>query len=114
MRRGLLLERGSLRENLKVKAALLAFSGAVLSSKVPVGYVDLRVFAHATEDPERVLAAVRNVLPSELVDSVVFSRSSLTGHYGNPIVLFEARVRDKFWFGVDGQGSFGCRDLEAS
>jgi RNA binding exosome subunit len=73
----------------------MTFSGAVLSSKAPVGYVDLRVFAHATEDPERVLTAVRNVLPPELVGSVVFKRSSLVGHYGNPIVLFEARVKDR-------------------
>ena len=73
----------------------MTFSGAVLSSKAPVGYVDLRVFAHATEDPEKVLAAVRNVLPSESVDSVVFRRSSLAGHHGNPIVLFEARVKDR-------------------
>jgi RNA binding exosome subunit len=28
-------------------------SGAVLSSKAPVGYIDVRVFAHATEDAER-------------------------------------------------------------
>jgi len=66
-----------------------------LSSKAPVGYVDLRVFAHATEDPERVLVAVRNLLPSESVDSVVFKRSNLTGHHGNPILLFEARVKER-------------------
>ena len=73
----------------------MTFSGAVLSSKAPVGYVDLRVFAHATEDPEPVLTAVRNVLPPELVGSVVFKRSDLVGHHGNPIVLFEARVKDR-------------------
>jgi RNA binding exosome subunit len=73
----------------------MTFSGAVLSSKTPVGYIDLRVFAHATEDPERVLTAVRNVLPSESVDSILFKRSSLAGHHGNPIVLFEARVKDR-------------------
>lgn len=73
----------------------MTFSGAVLSSKTPVGYIDLRVFVHATEDPERVLTAVRNVLPSESVDSVLFKRSSLAGHHGNPIVLFEARVKDR-------------------
>lgn len=73
----------------------MTFSGAVLSSKAPVGYVDLRVFAHATEDPERVLTAVRNVLPPESIGSVVFKRSSLVGHHGNPIVLFEARIKDR-------------------
>lgn len=66
-----------------------------MSSKSPVGYVDLRVFAHATEEEDKVLMAVRNVLPSESIDSVSFSRSNLTGHHGNQIVLFEARIKDK-------------------
>jgi RNA binding exosome subunit len=66
-----------------------------LSSKAPVGYIDLRVFAHATEDPEKVLTAVRNTLPSELVDRVTFGRANLTGHHGNPIILLEARIKDR-------------------
>jgi RNA binding exosome subunit len=70
-------------------------SGAVLSSKAPVGYVDVRVFAHATEDTEKVMTAIRNVLPSELVDTVVFRKTSLKGHHGNSIVLLEARVKER-------------------
>ena len=70
-------------------------SGAVLSSKAPVGYVDVRVFAHATEDTEKVMTAIRNVLPSELVDTVVIRKTSLTGHHGNSITLLEARVKER-------------------
>ena len=66
-----------------------------LSSKNPIGYIDIRVFAHATEDPEKVLIAVRNMLPPETLDTITFKKSSLTGHHGNPIILFEARVNDK-------------------
>jgi RNA binding exosome subunit len=55
----------------------------------------VRVFAHATEDEEKVLTAVRSVLPTELVDAVVFRKTQLTGHHGNPITLFETRVKDK-------------------
>jgi RNA binding exosome subunit len=66
-----------------------------LSSKNPIGYIDIRVFAHATEDPEKVLIAVRNMLPPETLDAITFKKSSLTGHHGNPIILFEARVNDK-------------------
>jgi RNA binding exosome subunit len=73
----------------------MKFGDAVLSSKAPVGYIDLRIFAHATEDPDRVLTAARNVLPSETVDNVSFEKVTLTGHDGNPIVLFEARIKDK-------------------
>jgi RNA binding exosome subunit len=70
-------------------------SGAVLSSKAPVGYVDVRVFAHATEDTEKVVTAIRNVLPSQLVDTIVFRKTSLTGHHGNSITLLEARVIER-------------------
>jgi RNA binding exosome subunit len=66
-----------------------------VSSKPPIGYIDVRVFAHATEDPEKVLAAVHNLLPEELGGNVVFRKAGLTGHHGNPIVLFETKLTDK-------------------
>ena len=66
-----------------------------MSSKPPIGYIDVRVFAHATEDSEKVLVAVRNLLPVELGESVVFQKTRLSGHHGNPIVLFEAKLADK-------------------
>jgi len=55
----------------------------------------VRVFAHATEDSEKVLAAVRNLLPVELGEEVVFEKTRLSGHHGNPIVLFEVKLADK-------------------
>ncbi len=66
-----------------------------MSSKAPVGYVKVRVFSHATEDPEKVQAAVRHTLPEDLAQQVVFGENSLTGHHGNPITLFEAKLKDK-------------------
>ncbi len=66
-----------------------------MSSKVPLAYIDLRVFAHATEDPERVLSAVRSIIPLELTETVVFKKSSLTGHHGNPIMILETRIKEK-------------------
>jgi RNA binding exosome subunit len=66
-----------------------------LSSKIPIGYIDIRVFAHATEELEKILNAVRNILPEELVDTITFKKTSLTGHHGNPITLLEARVKEK-------------------
>ena len=64
-------------------------------SKLPIGYIEIRVFAHATEDTEKVLVAVRNTLPEAVGESVVFERTALTGHHGNPIVLFEAKLEDR-------------------
>jgi RNA binding exosome subunit len=55
----------------------------------------MRVFAHATEDPEKVLTAVRNILPKRLSENAAFQKTSLTGHHGNPIILFEAKFTDK-------------------
>jgi hypothetical protein len=66
-----------------------------VSSKTPLGYVDIRVFAHATEDLEKVLTAARNTLPTEANENAVFQKTSLTGHHGNPIVLFQAKITDK-------------------
>jgi len=66
-----------------------------MSSKPSIGYIDVRVFAHATEDLEKVLTAIRNVLPMKLSETVVFHKTSLTGHHGNPIILFETKLTDK-------------------
>jgi hypothetical protein len=73
----------------------MTISDAVLSSKVQVGYIDIRVFAHATEDPERVLTATRNTLPRESIDTVTFKKANLTGHHGNPIILYETKIKEK-------------------
>ena len=66
-----------------------------MSSKPPIGYIDIRVSAHATEDTEKVEAAVRNLLPTELAETLIFQKTSLTGHHGNPIILFTAQLTDK-------------------
>lgn len=66
-----------------------------MHSKTPIGYIDVRAFAHATEDPEKVLTAIRNTLPKELGENAVFQKTSLTGHHKNPIILFETKLTDK-------------------
>ncbi len=55
---------------------------------VPVHYIDLRTFGYATEDRRRVVAALRQLLPD---DHPVESHES-TGHYGDPIMVYSARV----------------------
>lgn len=64
-------------------------------SQLPVAYIDIRFSAHATEDLDKVVTAVQNVLPSDHVEDVTFSSSSLEGHYGNPITFFETRIKNK-------------------
>ena len=62
---------------------------------MPIGYIDIRAFAHATEDLDKVLAAIRIVLPPEKTDKLFFRKVNLTGHHGNPITLIEARIKEK-------------------
>ena len=66
-----------------------------MSSKPPIAYIDIRVFAHATEDPTKVQTAVQNLLPEELAQTLVFEKTECTGHHGNPIILFTAKLEDK-------------------
>ena len=64
-------------------------------SKFPVAYIDIRVFAHATEDQDKVIAAARNVISPEHWETNQFKKTSVTGHHGNPIVLLETRIEDE-------------------
>ncbi len=64
-------------------------------SHIPVAYVDIRFFVHATEDLNKVVEAVCRLLPTDHVDEIIFKRSNLKGHFGNPITLFETRIKKK-------------------
>ncbi len=66
-----------------------------MSFKSSVGYVVVRVFAHATEDEEKVLTAVRNILPEEAHAEADLQKKCLAGHHGNPILLLETKLRAK-------------------
>jgi hypothetical protein len=59
-------------------------------ASVPFHYVDLRTFCYATEDEKRVEQALRAFLPEDYeVD-----RAESTGHHGDRIVVFSARVEN--------------------
>jgi len=62
---------------------------------MPIAYIDIRFFVHSTEDVNKVVHAAQRILPPDYVDSVSFKRSSLRGHYGNPITLFETRIKGR-------------------
>ena len=66
-----------------------------MSAKPPIAYIDIRVFAHATEEPFKVQKAVQNLLPTALSQTLLFEKTSCTGHHGNPIILFTSKLTDK-------------------
>ncbi len=56
-----------------------------------MAHAEISVFAHATEDPEKVEKAVRNLIPA-LGRNVQLALSEMLGHHGNPILRFEAEL----------------------
>jgi len=49
-------------------------------------WIEVRAFCHATEEEDRVLAALRTVMPE-----VEPRREVLAGYFGNPLLLLTAR-----------------------
>jgi RNA binding exosome subunit len=43
----------------------------------------------------KVLDAARHILPQTHIQNIIFEKSSLHGHYGNAITLFESNIKDK-------------------
>ena len=64
-------------------------------SQTPVAYIDIRFSVHATEDLDKVIDAVQQVLPADHIDDIVLKKKALRGHYGNPIALFDTRIKKK-------------------
>jgi len=62
---------------------------------MPIACIDISFFAHATEDENKVIRAVRHLLPTAQIENIIFKKSSLRGHHGNPITLFEAKLKEK-------------------
>ncbi|MBX5326710.1 MAG: RNA-binding domain-containing protein [Candidatus Bathyarchaeia archaeon] len=60
-----------------------------------ISYIDIRVFSHATEDENKVMEAVKKILPSEFAEEIAFEKHDTRGHHGNPITFFETRIKDK-------------------
>lgn len=66
-------------------------AGAVRDGMAPLSSARLSVFAHATEDEPKVLAALKTLLPK----GVEPKHTRLRGHYGNPIVVLEAVLKNR-------------------
>lgn len=64
-------------------------------SQLPIAYIYIRFCAYATEDLDKVVTAVQNVLPNDYIEDITFSRINLEGHYGNPITFFETKIKKK-------------------
>ena len=54
--------------------------------------VEISTIAHATDDLDKVQQVLTRLIPDALKGRQLFTRRYMEGHYGNPIVTFEARL----------------------
>jgi RNA binding exosome subunit len=59
-----------------------------LRPKKAIHSISVRVFAHATENESKVLAALRLIVP----EHISVDRLSVVGHFGNPMIILTART----------------------
>ncbi len=56
--------------------------------------LSIQVLCHATEDEEKVMRAVENVVGIEMMDKMKISSNSLKGYYGDPILMIKFETSD--------------------
>lgn len=55
---------------------------------IEIDHITIQALCHATESEEKVLEALHVLYPH-------FEKREATGHFGNPIYIFEAQIRKK-------------------
>lgn len=55
--------------------------------------MEISFFVHATEDTDKCMIAVKNIIPSHLQSEITFVEETLQGHHDNPITVFKTTVR---------------------
>ncbi len=61
---------------------------------MPIKSLQLRAYVHATEDKEKVLKTIENILSKELLKEAIISEETYHGHYGNPITVLVVSIND--------------------
>jgi len=64
-------------------------------TKKEIVYVEISFLAHATEDQDKVLTAVRNLFYPKHFEELIITKKKLRGEYGNPIILYETQLRNE-------------------
>ncbi len=62
---------------------------------MPVRALEARVFVHATEDKDKVVKALLEIIPDDLRRNINIEEEVLEGHYGNPIIKLSVSVEGK-------------------
>ncbi len=59
-----------------------------------ISSLSVSTITHATEDLEKVKAAILNILPKGLRTSITVNQTNAKGHHGNPIILLNFEISD--------------------
>ena len=63
-------------------------------AKLQAHYIRVSTFAHATEDPEKVLEAMGTFFPEDIPsEDIEFEIIETEGYFGNPIKVINAKVK---------------------
>ena len=57
--------------------------------------VELSFSVHATEDVEKNMKAIQNIVPPEIIEDSIIKQEKLEGGYGNPIEFFQVTFTRK-------------------
>ena len=58
-------------------------------------HVEISFIIHATEDPDKVLKALKNILPEEYAEDVKYEKNVLSGYHKNPIIMMKTSIKEK-------------------
>ncbi len=62
---------------------------------IRVNEILLTTYCHATEDCEKVVKALKNLLPPSLRNQYRLIRKNFHGYYGNPITVYELKINNR-------------------
>lgn len=62
---------------------------------IKIKEIEFLTHCHATENCNKVITALLNLLPSEQRNKVYIEKQTLPGHYGNPITIIKCKIRDE-------------------
>jgi RNA binding exosome subunit len=57
--------------------------------------IDIRAFVNVTEDLDKVIEAIHNILPKPLKKPISLTQKILKGYYGNQITLLKTCIQDE-------------------
>ncbi len=76
--------------------------------------IEITAYSHATEDEDKVLTALFNLIPKEIRDNIKLFKQRVKGHYGNDITILRATIPSKIAVSVLKYIAENMNDVEKS